>query len=383
MAIVTSIFLATLIVIQLAKGYRPDWNNKSLRPTGLLAVTSQPTGAQVWINQKLKGATDTTFFLTPGEYEVEIKKDGYTSWKKTLTIEKELVTKADAYLFPHFPDLKTMTFTGALKPVLSPDGTKVVFGVSGQEADKNGLWVLDLTEIPFVSKEPRMILKNSPAGPDFTKGSYSFSPDSRQVLLTIKTGRFEENYLLDPNVLTSPEHLQNITPTLPLIQKQWEKDQKEKQQQKMKKLPEELISILENSTKNISFSPDETKILYTATDSATLADNLIPPVPAASNQKQERTIKKDHTYVYDIKEDRNFFITDQEPPCWFPTSKHLYWVSKNQVTIIEYDGTNRTAIYEGPFENTYAFPFPSGTKLLVLTSLGKNQPANLYSASLR
>lgn len=377
------LIFSALIVIQLAKGYRPDFDTRSFKPTGLLSATSLPVGAQILVNNQLKGATDNTIFLTPGEYNVEIKKEGYTSWQKHLKIEKELVTGANAWLFPIVPDLKALTFTGAQNPILSPDGTKVVYLVSGTNMLKNGLWVLDLTELPFLTKEPRLILKTPTKGVDYTKGQYSWSIDSKQILLTFKNGKYEDNYLLDPNNETLPIALVNITPTLPLIKKQWENEQKERTKQKLEKLPDELIEFFNSSTDNIVFSPDDKKIMYTATTSGQLKEGLVPEVPASSTQPQERNIKPNRTYVYDIKEDRNFFITDQKQPLWLPTSLHLYSVEKDKFIIKEYDNTNSVTAYAGPFENSFAYPFPSGARLLVLTSLGKNSPSNLYSVSLR
>ena len=103
-------------VIKLAQGYRPDLSTKSLRPSGILVATSVPDGAQIYLDGRLASATNTTINLSPGEYEVEIKKEGYTPWQKTLTIKKELVTKTEAYLFPTFPNLQSLTFTGAQTP---------------------------------------------------------------------------------------------------------------------------------------------------------------------------------------------------------------------------------------------------------------------------
>jgi len=71
-----SLLLAgTLIAIQFAKGYRFS-RQGILQGTGLLAANSFPNGAQVYVNGKLSTATDNTLNLDPGEYDVEIKKDG-------------------------------------------------------------------------------------------------------------------------------------------------------------------------------------------------------------------------------------------------------------------------------------------------------------------
>ncbi|PJE67430.1 hypothetical protein COU95_02445 [Candidatus Shapirobacteria bacterium CG10_big_fil_rev_8_21_14_0_10_40_9] len=385
LTILLAIFGSTIFVIKLAKGYKPDFSQKTFRATGLLVATSIPDGGQIFVDGKLKSATNTTISLSPDTYEVEIKKDGFNLWKKTLKIEKELVVKTEAYLFPQVPDLKALTFTGAANPTLSPDETKVVYSVSKAEIGKNGLWVQELSELPFgISHEPRQILQSAPGGRDFSKATFRWSQDSKQVLVTLKSGKTEENFLIDPNTLNSATELIDVTSNLPIIRQQWEKEEKQKRNQRLTKLPPELLEILKAGSKDIVFSLDETKILYTATASAQIKDNLIPQIPAASTQKQERTLKPGQTYVYDIKEDRNFWVAGEETNIsWFPTSKHLIQVEKEKITIMEYDGTNRTVVYFGPYEFPFAFPFPSGNKILILTALGKDQPFNLYAVSLR
>src|SRR5579864_8399299 len=80
------------------RGY--EINFRSGKPeitgTGLLVLTSNPDGAQVYINDKLTTATNNTINLPPGSYNVKISKQGSFDWKKTLVIQKEIVAKADA-----------------------------------------------------------------------------------------------------------------------------------------------------------------------------------------------------------------------------------------------------------------------------------------------
>jgi len=384
-----SILISTYFVIKLAKGYRPDFSQRTFRPNGLLVATSIPDGGQIFIDGKLKSATNTTISLAPDTYEVEIKKDGFSPWKKTLKIEKELVTKTDAYLFPQVPDLKALTFTGAQNPLLSPDGTKVVYAVSGEEMEKNGLWIQDLSEFPFgVFREPRQIVRTVFPNQDFTKGTYQWSPDSKQILVTLKSGRLEENFLVDANTLVWSRELVDVTRNVPTILRQWGRERKEREEQKRKKIPPKVLEIIGDKVKDIILSPDETKILYTATASATLPEGLLPSLPAASTQRQERTIKPGQTYVYDIKEDRNFLVsetgqkTENLTLSWFPTNRHLLQAEKEKIVIMEYDGTNKTTVYAGPYEFPFAFPFSLGNKILILATLGK-QPANLYAVVLR
>jgi hypothetical protein len=376
----------TLVAVKLAQGYKIDWRGGSWRPTGLLSATSIPEGAKIFVDGELTSATNNTISLSPGIYEIEIKKDGYSSWMKILEIEKELVTKTDAYLFPTVPDLQALTFTGAADPVLSPDGTKVVYKVDGSDYTKNGIWVLDLTNLPLgISREPRLILQSAPRGRDFSQAELEWSPDSKQILVKLVQAE-EENFLIDAGSETKATALVDVSASLPLIKQRWLGEKDIRQAQKLAKLPEELRELLEKNTKEISFSLDETKILYTATGSADLAEEYQSPLPAASKQKQERSIKPGQIYVYDIKEDRNFRIMEEEEKIhvsWFPTDKHLLLVQEDKVEVIEYDGINRVTVYSGPFENSFAFAFPGGTRLLILTTLGKDLPPNLYAVSLR
>jgi len=389
--VLLSIFLMVLVgayfVIRLAQGYRPDISTKSLRPSGILVATSIPDGAQLYIDNRLKSATNTTINLTPDEYEVEIKKDGYTSWKKTLTIKKELVVKTDAYLFPTFPNLQSLTFTGAQKPLLSPDGQKVVFAVSESSIDKNGLWVLDLGDRPFgLPRDPRKIIASAPGERDFALAELEWSPDSKQILATLTIGTRQENFLLETNQLNLANRLIDVTDQLTAIRADWEEEEQLRFKAQSAKLPPELLEILTSSVADIKFSLNETKILYTATASAQIPEELLPPFPSTSTQPENRSLEPGKIYIYDLKEDKNFYLMEKDETkklAWFPTSKHIFLVQEGKITIAEYDNTNWVDVYTGPFEDLYAYPFPAANRFLVLTALGEDTPPNLYAISLR
>ncbi len=103
-----------------------------------------------------------------------------------------------------------------------------------------------------------------------------------------------------------------------------------------------------------------------------------------------------HTYIYDIKEDRNFLITDQpvtidnidDPQIaalrWMSSSRHLLLAQNGQIAIMDYDGTNRQVVYSGSYFVPSAFPFSNTSKLLILTNLGAPAgSANLYSLTVK
>src|SRR5260221_7337856 len=143
----------TALVIFLGSGYRIDFggNGAILSGTGLLVTTSSPNGAQVIINGHLTTATDNTINLAPGEYDVKIFKEGYFAWEKKITIKKEVVSKADALLFPSAPKLENITNVGVLDPTLDPSRTKIAYLVASQSAAKNGIYVLDMTSRPILT----------------------------------------------------------------------------------------------------------------------------------------------------------------------------------------------------------------------------------------
>ena len=388
--------LGAFLVLRFAQGYRLDLKRKTFSSTGILTTTSVPEGAQVWIDGKLKTATDDNLNLTPGDYWVKIKKDGFHPWQKKLIVEEQLVTSAYADLFSTFPDLKALTFTGAVNPVLSPDFQKVVFGTATASAEKQGLWVLDLSDSPLgFSREPRQIVRNGENGRDFAGGNYQWSPDSKQVLATlneeaINGNQVERRFLAETDRLTLEKQLVSLSEIeLEALLGRWKEEELLRKEEDFNSLPEKLQEALSDNIDSLFFSPDQTKILYTATKSAVIPENIISPLPASNTQPEERQIEPNRTYVYDLKEDKNFFILEKQPEdkfpvfSWFPTSNHIFMVQTDQVELVEYDGDNKIAAYSGQFENSFAFPFPDGKRILILTNISRNAPSNLYAVSLR
>ncbi len=396
------IFLISVIIVgsvslfasYYARGFVFDTKSLRFLPSGLLVIKSEPDGASVYINGDLKTATNATITLSPGIYDVEVKKDGYFKWYKRLTISKEIVTSANVSLFRQVPSLAPATFSGAVNPIISKDGTKIAYAVlpaSGTTDDKTGLWSLDTFSLPLgFSNEPKRITDG-----DLTNVVYSFSPDGRQIMLTMSNGIF----VLDSGSFTPQNQRINVASRKEAILADWQKEKSAKDASLIKSLPPEVADVLTRKTTDVVFSPDQNLILYTASSSANLPDNLIPPLPGASTQKQERVIEVDHTYTYDIKEDRNFLISDipvrlsgqsqNEDPVlpavrWMPSSRHLMLAEPNKITIMDYDGTNKQVVYSGIYAAPYAFPFNNTTRLLILTNLGSgNSIPNLYTLTVK
>lgn len=301
-AIVT---LGSYFAIQYARGNWRVANNKIVANTGLLNANSFPTGAQVFIDDKLITATDDTIYLEPDTYHIKIIKEGYSPWYKTLNIQSELVTQSNALLFPSAPSITPLTFTGIDNINPSPDGQKVLFFTDQASSKlKNGFYVLDLNS-NFLSLQsgPKQVTDNV-EDLDLINAQVIWSPDSTEFIILAKNKEFLVS--IDKKISLSEQ--KDISFQKKDILAQWEEDIYLRERQFLAKFPKEVIELAKSSAKNVYISPDKKRLLYTATASVTLTEDIVPPVPATNTQEESRTLEPGAIYVYDREEDKNFKV---------------------------------------------------------------------------
>jgi hypothetical protein len=211
-----------------------------------------------------------------------------------------------------------------------------------------------------------------------------------------------------------------------------------RERQYLSKFPDEMIKIATESATNVYLSPDKNKIVYVATAAAVIPENISPAPPATNSQPEERQLTPGNLYIYDREEDKNFLISsaqiasssaqkvllatdlfDKDPKNfdaspssfqklqatvsaqtaknfasyysslystgiqWFPDSKHVLFTEGDTIYLAEYDNTNKTAVYVGPLLSNFIYPWPDGSKVIILTSFSANSPANLYAVELK
>lgn len=388
--VLTLLFLVvgTIAVVLYGKGYNFSFGDGKIgiAGTGLLAATSLPDGAGIYINDHLTSATNNTINLAPGVYDIKIIKSGYFPWKKTIVIEKEVVSTVYALLLPAAPKLDNITNAGVSNPVIDPSRTKIAYTASSYEDPrKNGIYILDMSLRPILTLQSSSIQIANETIDNLSESSLLWSPDAKELIATVSAGRSAPTtYLLKTSFNENP---QDITETLPATQALWAKQEEQQNKSQLFGLKAKLQNIISENFKILSWSEDESKILYTATQSAELPLLINPPMIGTNSTPQERTIKKDLLYVYDIKEDRNYEIGNSQGSkslSWFPDSKHLIYVADKRIGIMDYDGLNRTTVYAGPFVDNYVFPWPDGSKILILTDLGNPSISpNLYTIGLK
>lgn len=393
--LIATFFFIVFFVIAYARGYRIDFSGKSLKSTGIISVSSSPKAAKIYVNNELKGVTDTNITLHPGQYQIDIKKDGYTNWSKTINLKGELVMTVDALLFPSSPSLSPLTNLGIEKAIPLDQTDRILLFVenksaseSADEKEKDGIYLFEANRKPLNILSPLKILMLKSLLPndlELIPSKVSFSPDYKQGIFEFtskQTGKTTA-YLLSLEDINNT--LFDITASKQKLLDAWDIEKKGNQIKILETYPKEIIKVASESFNIISFSPNETKVLYKALKTTIVPPGITPPIIASNQTKEDRNLKKDHYYIYDKKEDKNYDITSYIPALnsqntndsvfWYFDSKHLLLSEPKRIIIMDYDGNNRQTVYSAAFENTFIITTSDGN-LIVLSNL--NPEANKY-----
>lgn len=82
-----AIVLAALILMYQARGYDLDRKTGKIIQNGLIYVNAQPEAARIFLNGVDKGETDERLTVPEGNYTLELKRDGYRTWKRSFKLD--------------------------------------------------------------------------------------------------------------------------------------------------------------------------------------------------------------------------------------------------------------------------------------------------------
>ena len=375
------------LIIAYSRGYRVNLQKKTVTSTGILAISSFPKAAKVYLNGKLKGITDLNLNLEPGEYQVEVKKEGYTSWQKKIKLKGELVITLDALLFPLNPSFSPLTNLGVKKAFPLDQTDKVLLYLEKNDPEKDGFYILDIEKKPVGFFEPlKLIFKKSLLPSEeinLEEIYFDFSPDFKEAILNLK----EKSYLLSLD--QENQNLFDVSTSKQMLIDAWQKEKEKNTQKILETFKKDLAKIATDSFHIISFSPDKTKILYQAKKNLTLPAFIKPPLPATNQTEEKRDLKKDYFYVYDKKEDKNYEIENWKLEIgnfimWYPDSKHLVFNEKGKISILDYDGENKQVVYSGPYEKDFFLVSSRGNLILLINFNPENNPApDVYEVEIK
>ena len=425
-------FIIILIaVIAYARGYRINFDEGTVSSTGILSINSTPKPGRVYVNGQLKGATDVNLTLPHGRYTVEVKKDGYTSWTKSISLKGEIVMSLDARLFSKNPSLTPLTNLGVIKAIPIGNTDKLILVSQTGDVEKDGLYLFEAGNKALAIFPPlKPLLMKSVLGEniDISTATIDFSPNYRQGMLTFTTEIGEIAYLIsldDENT-----ELFEITASKNNILTAWNDEKNVEALKVIETLPKKIVPIAVSSFQIISLSPDEKKLLYLAKSDAELPVVIDPQLIGANQTQEHRSIKKGSIYIYDKKEDKNFLLpvtlnideTLFNPPesnleitptpetatstaeiavqprvwneilvrlvmeklQWYPTSDYIAIMDVYQIKLMQYDGTNEEIVYAGPLQDHF-YTISPDWNLLVLINLNPkvNDSGDLYSVGIK
>lgn len=431
--ILLALFIGIVVlIVALARGYRFNLDEKTITSTGIISANSAPEAAKIFVNGEFKGVTNQNISLSPGEYDVKITKEGFTEWQKKLKVLGEVVVSIDAVIFPKNPSLSPLTNLGIAKAIPVGESDKVLIFVDNEDVERDGIYILEgnTRRLSLLSPLKKIVLKSLlPENISFASSEVKFAEDYSEGIFTFpsedQTATF--SYLLSlESDNTEPFEVSNSQNT---ILSAWEVKKQLDLQKILETFPKPVKGIATDSFRIISFSPDETKILYQAKRAVELPIVIKPRLIGANQTDEKRTLEVDKVYVYDRKEDKNYMIpvenekinqpaftptpsilpeeipvpTDSEATKtanidilnynrteifdyiqWYPSSRHLVLNEGKNIAVIQYDGTNKQSVYAGPYEPQF-FGMNSDWKLLILANLnpGNNRFGDIYEVGIR
>jgi len=220
--------LVAPLTIFYSLGWRIDWQNKKIIKPGLFYFKVWPKNCQIYLTSldnkhlmgrdgKLEKKTDFFFGsalienLFPRKYEVEIKKEGFQSWKKTLEIKEGLPTEAkNIILVPEKPNFTVLT-KNLEEFYFSPDEKKIILKdynpptTHTPPPSQTNWWSLKLFELERNVKS-HLIEEKNVSKEKVELLDIKFSPDSKVVLLELEIKESLKYYILEldkiPLILT-------------------------------------------------------------------------------------------------------------------------------------------------------------------------------------
>lgn len=105
------IAMVSVLMLFLAYGYSFNISSGKITQNGLLFVDASPTQANLFVNDEFKGATDKRLVLKEGQYDIELRRTGYETWRQSLVLRGGAIERFQyAFLFPENPQSNEVGF---------------------------------------------------------------------------------------------------------------------------------------------------------------------------------------------------------------------------------------------------------------------------------
>lgn len=205
LSLLTLFSVITPLIVLYSLGWRFNWKEKKPEQAGVFYFKVLPKSTQIFLNGKLKKKTDFLFGsalienLSPKKYAVEIKKEGYLPWRKTLEVKRGEVTEAkNILLVPQDPNFSIVSNSVNEFWVLPDEKNIIIQEFIGAS------WFLSIFDLEKKIKIPLVgendLLELSPSKKNVGNAellSLKFSFDSKKILLKTSQNKKTLFYILE------------------------------------------------------------------------------------------------------------------------------------------------------------------------------------------
>lgn len=198
LSFIAGFFIITPVVIMYAAGYRYNFKKGEIQKVGILYLDSQPSKADIFINNKYKAKTPRRFStMMPDIYKVRVEKAGYYTWEKELEIKSNLTTFAkNIVLFKQA--LPINIINGEINIFASSfDQEKIIYSIIKDNIEELRLLNLNNNSDFLIRQSSRETYNQLEL--------ISWSPNNRKALLVEKIGDFNKYLILDIDTLKIKE----------------------------------------------------------------------------------------------------------------------------------------------------------------------------------
>lgn len=199
--LVLAFLVVTPSIILYAQGYIFDWQLKRIVKTGGIFVKTTPTDALV--NVSAKGEKRTGFFngeayfknLKPAQYKINVSKEGYISWEKTLLVnEQQVAGVQNLILFSKNISFGNFNFATSVSSTIAGYFSPYAPQIDLVE-DKGKNW--EIYNINLENNAQKVIFISS-AQKKMDLRNIEYNQYNKRVLLTIRTNGVNTYYIVEP-----------------------------------------------------------------------------------------------------------------------------------------------------------------------------------------
>ena len=215
-----AILLTAVILLVLSNGYDVDRKTGKVIQNGLIFLNSAPESTDIYLNGKSNGSTDERITVPEGKYAIELRREGYTTWKKTIQLEGGNIERL---VYPRlFPSKLTTAIsqTYAAAPAFStqsPDRRWLLVALPGQLTSFEIFDTANPTDPAKTITLPTGLLTTVPASTAQTLTLAEWSTDNRHVMLKHTFGETYEYIMLDRTDPTLSVNLSKLIGNAPTL----------------------------------------------------------------------------------------------------------------------------------------------------------------------